>query len=46
MAKAASKQTKVDLELLMDTNMLLMVEKGIIGGIFESVNTYAKANNK
>ena len=44
--KAALKKTKVKLDLLTDTNMLLMVKKGIRGGICRSVYRYAKANNK
>ena len=31
--KAALKNTEVNLELLTDTDMLLMIEKGIKGGI-------------
>ena len=34
------------LELLTNVDMLLMVEKGIKGGIFHEIHTYAKANNK
>ena len=34
------------LGLLTDINMLLMVEKGIWGGITQAVKRYARANNK
>ena len=44
--QAALKQTKVKLDLLTDINMLLMVEKGIRGGIYHSIYQYAKVNNK
>ena len=44
--QAALKETKVKLDLLADVNMLLMIEKGIIGGICHSIFRYAKANNK
>ena len=43
---AALKKTKVKLDLLTDIDMLLMVEKGIRGGICHSIYRYAKANNK
>ena len=39
-------KTEVKLELLTDTAILLMVEKGIRGGIFHSIYRYAKANDK
>ena len=44
--QAALKETKVKLDLLTDIDMLLMVEKGIRGGICHSIYRYAKANNK
>ena len=44
--QAALKKTKVKLELLTDIDMLLMVEKGIRGGICHAIHQYAKANNK
>ena len=40
------KKAKAKLDLLTDIEMLLMVEKGIIGGICHSIYRYAKANNK
>ena len=40
------KKTRVKLELLTDINLLLMVEKGIRGGICHAIHRYAKANNK
>ena len=40
------KKTKVKLDILTDIDMLLMVEKGIRGGICQSVYRYAKANKK
>ena len=40
------KKTEVKLELLTDVDMLLMVEKGIRGGICHAIHRYAKANNK
>ena len=44
--QAALKKTKVRLDLLIDIDMLLMVEKGIRGGICHSIYRYTKANNK
>ena len=34
------------MNLLIDLDILLMVEKGIRGGICNSIHQYAKANNK
>ena len=38
--------TAAKLEILTDIDMLLMVEKEIIGGICHVIHRYAKANNK
>ena len=43
--QACLKKTEVKLELLTDVDMLLMVEKGIRGGICHAIHRYAKANN-
>ena len=43
---AMLKMTEVDLELLEDVDQLLMIEKGIRGGISNAFKRYAKANNK
>ena len=43
---AMLKMTKINLELLSNVDKLLMVEKGIRGGISIISNRYGKANNK
>ena len=44
--QACLKKTNIELERLTDYDMLLMVEKGIRGGICHSIHRYAKADNK
>ena len=44
--QACLKITEVELELLTNFDVLLMVEKGIRGGICHAIHRYAKANNK
>ena len=43
--KAFLKKTGIRLELLLDPDMLLMFERGIRGGITQSVHKWAAANN-
>lgn len=40
------KETKCELQLLTDIDMILMVEAGVRGGLTSSVTRYVKANNK
>ena len=44
--QGAFKKTGAKLELLIDNDMLLMVEKGIRDGICHAIHRYAEANNK
>ena len=44
--QAAFKKTEVKLGLLTDIDVLLMVEKGIRGGICHAIHQNAKTNNK
>ena len=43
--QACLKRTGIRLELVTDSDMLLMFERGIRGGITQAVHQYAKANN-
>ena len=44
--QACLKKTGIKVELIIDYDMLLMIEKGIRGGICQATHWYAKANNK
>ena len=44
--QACFKKTEVKLELLTDYDVILMIEKGSRGGIWQATHRYAKANNK
>ena len=44
--QACLKKAGVKLELLTDIDMLLIIEKGIGGGMCHATHRYAKANNK
>ena len=43
--ESMSKETEIRLELLLDPDMLLMFERGIRGGITQSIHRWAEANN-
>ena len=43
---AASKSTKIQLDLLSESDMLSMIESGIRGGIATISHRHAKANNE
>ena len=44
--QAGLKKTGVKLELITDYDMILMIERGIRGGICQATYRHAKANNK
>ena len=44
--QARLKNTRVKLELLTDNDMLMMIDKGIRGGICHAIHRYSKENNK
>ena len=44
--QACLKKTNVNLELLTDTDMLLMIKEGIRDRMCQSIHRYAKASNK
>ena len=44
--KAVLKNTKVKLDHLTDTDLILTVEKETRGGLYHSIYRYAKSNNK
>ena len=44
--QASLKKTQVELDLIIDIDMSLMIEKGIRGGIYNVIHHYAKTNNK
>ena len=44
--QGTSKKAEVILEFLTDIGMLLMVEKGLTGGICHTIHRYTKANNR
>ena len=44
--QACLKKTGVKLELITGYEMILMIKKGVRGGICQATHRYAKANNK
>ena len=46
MWESSLKKAKVELELLKETDMLLMIEKGIRVGICPVIHRYRRANDK
>ena len=44
--QAALKRIQVELDLFTDDDMVLMIKKGIKGGICSTIHRYAKASNK
>ena len=44
--QACLKKSNIELELISDVDMLLMIEKGIRGGITQAVCSYFQSNNK
>ena len=44
--QACLTKTKVELELITDIDMLLILEKEIRGGIYQSIHRHSKVNNK
>ena len=46
MLESSLKKTKVELELLKETDILLIIEKGIRVGICPVIHRYRRANDK
>ena len=44
--QACLKKTRVKLELITDSDIIIMIEKGVRGGICQATHRHAKANNK